>query len=319
MFSSEKFALKQNNCFFTMKKIILAASFCFAFLFFAAAQNKRSFVFSAIKGTVSKPDSTLLSNPALKVKLSKGDITSFKIISFNKGKLIMTFTPSPEFIGIAKATLQVSDAAGKLVHEIHLTGLSTKALEGDNEPPLSVVLEALGYKVNTGWSTLANHCRPELQGEEIPYQLFHKAGPGKVEIIPVARYSPDFELPFGYYFNIAEKPELHQVGNLAKASVFPEHQSLFPAIDKGTHSFDPGNRSFGFYSTGPTHTAYSEDVWNMLFFPAYAVRATRIYPLKDNNGKLIANKYLLCFEEAKNGDYNDYVFIVKNIAPTTTK
>ncbi|MES1220626.1 MAG: DUF1080 domain-containing protein, partial [Bacteroidota bacterium] len=62
---------------------------------------------------------------------------------------------------------------------------------------------------------------------------------------------------------------------------------------------------------------YSEDVWNMLFFPNNAVRATRIYPLKDEAGRLIPNNYLLCFEEARNGDYNDYVFVVKNIAPST--
>jgi hypothetical protein len=40
--------------------------------------------------------------------------------------------------------------------------------------------------------------------------------------------------------------------------------------------------------------------------------------LKDANGKIINNSYLLCFEEAKNGDYNDYVFIVKHITPVKT-
>src|SRR5205085_9105294 len=55
----------------------------------------------------------------------------------------------------------------------------------------------------------------------------------------------------------------------------------------------------------------------MLNFPANAVRATRIYPLKDKTGNRINNTYLLCFEEAKNGDYNDYVFVLKNIVPIT--
>jgi len=137
-------------------------------------------------------------------------------------------------------------------------------------------------------------------------------------MIPVARYSPDFELPFGYYTDTAEMPDKHEVGILAKAGAFPEHQCLFPAIGSGTNSFDPGNHAFGFYATGPTHSAYSEDVWNMLLHPANAVRATRIYPLKDAMGKLIPNTYLLCFEEAKNGDYNDYVFVLKNITPVTT-
>lgn len=304
-----------------MKKIFLFTVTFFTGIFFIAAQNtillKKAFIFSAIKGTVSKPDSIMLPVTAFKVKPGKGDTASFKIISYKKGKLILAFAPSTDFIGITKATLQVKNAAGKSINEINLTGLSTKGLEGENEPTLSTVAEALGYKINIGWTTLANHSRPELQGDEIPYQLFHKAGKGKVEMIPVARYSPDFELPFGYYIDTLEKPEIQQVGVLAKTSTFPEHQCLFPAIATGTNSFDPGNHTFGFYATGPTHTAYSEDVWNMLFFPTNAVRATRIYPLKDSSGKLITNSYLLCFEEAKNGDYNDYVFVVKNIAPST--
>ena len=52
---------------------------------------------------------------------------------------------------------------------------------------------------------------------------------GNVEIIPVARYSPDFELSFGYYIDSAAMPVKHDIGTLAKRSVYPEHQTLFPA------------------------------------------------------------------------------------------
>lgn len=302
-----------------MKKILLTLCFSVSGIVCINAQKttsfKKSFIFSAIKGTVSKPDSVLLPATSITVKLSEGDTASFKIISYKKHKLILAFTPAPDFIGTTKAKLQVKTSSG--ISIINLTGLSTKGLEGENEPTLSTVAEALGYKINIGWTTLANHSRPELQGDEIPYQLFHKAGKGKVEIIPVARYSPNFQLPFGYYIDSASMPEKHEVGVLAKTGAFPEHQCLFPAIATGSNSFDPGNHVFGFYAIGPTHTAYSEDVWNMLFYPANAVRATRIYPLKDAAGKLINNSYLLCYEEAKNGDYNDYVFVVKNISPYT--
>jgi hypothetical protein len=83
----------------------------------------------------------------------------------------------------------------------------------------------------------------------------------------------------------------------------------------GGSSFDPGASTFGFYAISPTHTAYSEDIWNILFHPGYASHATRIYPAKDKSGRVLANTYLVCFEEAKNGDYNDYVFLVKNVMP----
>jgi len=110
-------------------------------------------------------------------------------------------------------------------------------------------------------------------------------------------------------------PEIHETGVLAKAGTIPEHQTLFPHTVSGSRLFDPGNNEFGFYATGPTHTAYSEDVWNILLFPTYASHATRIYQLKNETGKLVPNNFLVCFEEAKNGDYNDYVFLVKNIRP----
>ena len=303
-----------------MKNIVSLSCIFFAGLFFAVAQPipaiNKTLIFSAIKGTVSKADSVTLPLSATYVKLTSGDTASFKIHFFKKGKLIVTFHPATEFVGITKAGIQVK-AAGKIIAEINLTGLSTRGLEGENEATLQTVAGALGYKVNIGWKTLANHSLPEIQGDEISASLFQKTGTGNVEIIPVARYSPDFELPFGYYTNKGGQPVKHEVGVLAKAGAFPEHQCLFPAIASGKNSFDPGKGAFGFYFTSPSHSAWSEDVWNMLFHPVNAVHATRVYPLNTAEGKPISNTYLLCFEEAKNGDYNDYVFVVKNIKPLT--
>ncbi len=280
-----------------------------------AISSQKNFIFSAIAGTISKPDSVMLPVTAKSIKLISGDTSCFKVMSFAKSKLMLTFRPPAGFHGIASAHLQVRNSAGKPIKEFDLTGLGTKGLEGDNEPPLSQIIDALGYQVNIGWTSLNNHSLPELQGDELSFSLFKKSGSEKVEMIPVARYSPDFELAFGYYYNNDHHPELHQAGILAKKDMYPEHQTLFPAVASGSHSFDPGKNVFGFYASGPTHAAYSEDVWNMLFNTSYAVHATRIYPVKNKAGKLLKDTYLVCFEEAKNGDYNDYVFLVKNIIP----
>jgi len=305
-----------------MVKLILLISFFFLQIILVNAQQpapqKNTLIFSAIRGKKSKTASMQVTANVKSIIFLSGDTSKFKIVSFEKSKVTVLFHPDTSFLGIASATLQAKNAANKPLSVINLTGLSTRGLEGRNEAPLLQVSEALGYKINIGWSTLDNNSLPALQGDEIPFALFKKAGKAKVEIIPVARYSPDFELPFGYYTIKDAIPGKQQVGILAKAAAYPEHQCLFPAIASGTNSFDPGNNSFGFYATSPTHTAYSEDVWNMLLYPANAVHATRMYALKDATGKLISNTYLLCFEEAKNGDYNDYVFVVKNIIPVTT-
>ena len=278
-------------------------------------ETKVKFVFSAIAGSVSKPDSMLLPSTAVTFKLIGDDTSVFRVMYHKSGKIKVAFAPTVDFIGIAKAQVQIKNSLDRAIININLTGLSAKGLEGENEPPLSRIIDALGYRVNIGWINLDNHSRPELLGEEVSSSVFKKAGTGKVELIPVARYSPDFEVPFGYYINRKHGPLLLQAGVLAKSGIYTEHQALFPAISSGNVSVDPGEDTFGFYAKGLSHIGYSEDVWNMLFYPACAVRAARIYPLKDKTGRPLRNSYLVCFEEAKNGDYNDYVFIAKNITP----
>lgn len=230
----------------------------------------------------------------------------------------MLFSPPADFIGIATATLQLT-SAGQTPVELTMHGLSTKGLEGKNEPSLADTLKALGLGTDVGWSTLANHIRPELLGEELEPTLFSKAGVGNVDIIPIARYSPSFRLPFGYY---TENRDIHQVGVLShQKQPIPEHQTLYPKLEEGTTQFDPADQPFGIYTTSPTHDAFSQDVLNRdankTSKKRHAVHACRTYPARDSDGKLIPDAYLFCFEEAGNGDYQDYVFLVKNIRPVT--
>ena len=281
-------------------------------------------IFSAIKGIASKPDTTWVpSDKSGKFTISGDHSSFFKVLSpsskqvspGNTKAIAVVFEPSETFIGIAKATLNIKN----LNREINLTGLSTNGLEGENEAPLAQIVEALGYKIDLGWTTLPNHLHPDLQGEELNPALFTKAGEGKVEMIPVARYSPDFALNFGYYLTSKNGPVQHQVGILATAQKYPEHQTLFPGLSSGLSSFDPGSDTFGFYGISPTHTVYSEDIWNILYYPTHASHAMRIYPVLEKNGVNIEDTYLVCMEEAANGDYNDYVFLIKNVKPIFTE
>ena len=41
----------------------------------------------------------------------------------------------------------------------------------------------------------------------------------------------------------------------------------------------------------------------------------RVYPAKNRSGQLLANTYLVTFEDASNGDYQDYVFRLSNVKP----
>ena len=287
--------------------------------------SKLKVVISAIKGTMGKPDTIELKAANGSRKIGDLSITGeqgsfFRIISAKPKqvlegkpeKIIISFHPDVNFIGIARATLQIKGTD----LTIELTGLSTKGLEGENEAPLSLIVDALGYKINLGWTTLANNLKPELQGEELAPALFKKAHPEKpVEMIPVARYSPDFPVNFGLYTNTAKGPRQHQNGILSPANKFPEHQILFPGFSGRTSTYDPGEDEFGFYAISTSHTVYSDDTWNILFYPTHAAHAMRIYPVRGSDGNLIPDAFLVCMEEASNGDYNDYVFLVRNIKP----
>ncbi|GGF34237.1 hypothetical protein GCM10011339_23100 [Echinicola rosea] len=288
----------------------------------AQVNDVPAIVLSSIRGEHSKADTVAfrLGEQALdKVEVTflgdQAELFSTNKIASIDDKLVVSvqFKPSMEFIGLAEVVMEISQDGEVLVSR-PVRGLSTKALEGENEPPLSLVVQALGWKLDLGWTGLAHHTTADLQGDELSVKYFRKAeGAETVEMIPVARYSPPFELPFGYYKSGIEPPVLKQVGVLANSASYPEHQTLYPSLEEGKTSFDPGKLSFGFYTTSPSHVAYSEDRWNHLLHPDHAVHACRVYAVKDNNGKVLPEQYLVCFEEAANGDYQDYVFLVKYV------
>ncbi len=288
------------------------------------AVDKQSIMLSAIKGKKSRIDTISVTTENLAAPLNieiVGAHSNYfhmvseipeKSIKKDSFSILIEFRPDLDFTGVATAAMMLKTANDSQTN-VSLSGLSTKGLEGKNEAPLSLVVSTLELGIDVGWDELANHVRANLQGEELPPNLFQKSGKEDVEMIPVARYSPDFKLPFGYYTVKDSVPNLHEIGVLAVASEYPEHQTLFPKISSGSTRFDPSFQTFGFYTKSPSHLAYSEDVWNEKFFAKNAAHACRIYPIKNRDGKIVPNQYLVCFEEAFNGDYQDYVFFVKNI------
>lgn len=288
--------------------------------------------FSAIRGSISRSHTIALPNDQNRpepstARLSGDQSGYFSILTelpkkndpVKPGQALeieIVFSPPAEFIGIATANIEFISAQ-KTIAQHALHGLSTKGLEGKNEPALTDVLTTLRLTTDVGWKTLANHIKPDLQGEEMKPTLFTKSGQGNVEMIPLARYSPSFGLPFGFY---TDDGVTHQVGVLSAAKApIPEHQTLYPAVAEGGTTFDPGDQPFGIYTTSPTHVAFSQDKLNRAANgnrkKRHAVHACRTYPVRNADGELMPNEFLFCFEEAGNGDYQDYVFLVKNVRP----
>ncbi|WPR77524.1 PKD domain-containing protein [Algoriphagus sp. NG3] len=199
---------------------------------------------------------------------------------------------------------------------VGLYALKKNGFEGGNEPPLQAVVNTLGIGINVGWTSLADGVQPVLKGEEVLVQQWIKAGPGQINITPVGRYSPAEALPFGWYTN-GSSIVRNQVGVLA-ADIF-NAQTLFPEIAEGDDFFDPGSAVFGIYVTSNSfqRSNYTEDALNLTSGGTGGVVARRVrtYPMKDRAGNLIENSYLVNFEDASNGDYQDYMFILDNVIP----
>lgn len=245
----------------------------------------------------------------------KKPVANLNLERGNSFSLSVYFSPEQGAIGNFEGNLMVSSTLSDEPSRLQLKGLSIKGLEGKNEPSLSSILKLFGYKIDVGWDSLANHTRPELQGDEIKASVFARVDASEpVEMKPLARFSPDFQLPFGYYQpNEKTMPKLYQVGELAAAGPHHEHQTTCPKLANGNSKFEPVIPTFGLFTYSPSHIAFSEDFLNQKFYPMQISHAVRIYPMQDSAGKTIENQYLVCFEEAKNGDYQDYVFILKNV------
>lgn len=297
--------------------------------------DSQELIFSGVKEQTSLAKIVTLSNLSKNETLNSHltitgkDATAFSLISEKaltlkanqSSGIALTFTPSSTQIGPLQAQLNVV-ADGKTLTSTALWGLSAIGVEGKREPAMELILETLGLKIDVGWSGLKNHTKPKLIGSEISQQQFKKAAPGMVNMLPVARYSPDFLLPFGYYISSNNKDsteiELKSIGTLALESVNDyQHNTLYPRVVSGGTKFDPKNEVFGLFTSSPTHIAYSEDKINKKMEPSHVAHATRIYPARDRQGNIIENTYLICFEEATNGDYQDYVFLLSNVIPVS--
>ena len=240
--------------------------------------------------------------------------------------------------GAAASIATLTATAGSVTAQANLYSLVLTS--ATHEPTLGEILIELGYKLNVGAAQNdANPISPsdatklpkgiETGTDEIAAPLFVKAGTGNVTMLAVARFSPEGPMPFGWYPK--GSPTTHNMagtmatdtGNLQTSS--GARMVLSPVT--GTQAFDPGTTVFGTwvysdqmsmkYSTGGTATNgdydYSEDAPNS---PAGTHR-TKVYPLKDVTGALVANTFLIAVEEAGNGDYQDYVFVLGNakVAP----
>jgi len=226
----------------------------------------------------------------------------------------ITYAPelSDNNLGYQDAQLTItSNATNNPNKDIGLYALKKSGLEDLAEPALQDVVNTLGIGINVGWTTLADGTETVLKGDEVFVQKWEKANSGPIKITPVGRYSPQEVLPFGWYTTSGGEVIENEVGKLANGLV--NAQRLFPPLASGNMIFDSGNAEFGIYvySNSFNRFNYTEDGLNN----DGTLRRARTYPYKDRLGNVVENSYLVTFEDATNGDYQDYMFVLENVSP----
>jgi len=219
------------------------------------------------------------------------------------------------FAPLTSSTLYVHQAAlrflssdpGLPTADVGLWGLATQGLSGGNEPPLDACVDTLGYAIDVGGTQLIIGTGPDPVGDEVKAPRFRRASPGPITMRPVARFSPDEAVPFGFYLGTGATHTKQQLGVIQMG----QHQTLLPEVVAGSPlSGDPGDETFGLYTTTAAHSTYTEDGMNS---GNTVLHGARSYPLKNRAGQLVPNAYLVGFEEAANGDYQDFTFVLENV------
>lgn len=277
-------------------------------------------VFSAVKQTTSAGKTVDVTNAGpsavvLDATLSGANASDFRVVSGNGAVLepgataavAVAFAPG-NTVGKRQASLVLATGSGSIA--VDLFGLTMNGIEGDNEPVLQSVVDVLGYGVDVGFNVLAGGTDPGARGEEVLEPLFVRASNAPVGMVPLAQYAPRENLPYGWYTGDGATAQRHQVGSIH----IDGYQSLLPPTGAGSSAaFDPGDEAFGlyYYSNAFQRLGFTEDRLNTGGVPHRA----RVYPAKDRAGQPIPNTYLVGFEDASNGDYQDYLFLLTGVRP----
>ena len=279
--------------------------------------------FSGLRGVTKASESIAVKNTGSEavqvsdIRVVGADVASFKIV--NVPLLPVVLAPASSFsfaVGFepgANAEPGVHHGRVRIVRSedddgppCDLTGLVSKGKDPSDEPTLHQILEALGYDVDVGATTLI--LPAVVAGDEVKAPLFQRAKPGSVGAYLIARYTKDEATSFGHYAVEGGKPVTKGLGSAAKG----HNQTLNPELEgESQTSFDPGDAAFGLFLMVGKHTLYSEDALNV----GARKHVAKVFPLRSRGRTPVQDAYVVAFDEDGNGDYQDHVFMLWNVKP----
>ncbi len=273
---------------------------------------------------------TLVNPPTFPLTVAAGAKTSLTI------KFVATSAPSvpynetssplyPTSGGVYNGTLKLfSNDPNQPTVSVPLAGYWQNRSENNNEPSLQSIVNLLhGWTTNINpkpiselsQNTSTTNSAPTYYGEEVASGYWAEADTTlPVNVQQIAAYHTQGNTATTYWY-----PRGSSSRNKLFTTAADDGQTLFPYAT-GTTTPATGTFSttgiFGFDLDGE----FSDDAMNA--YKAGGGHEVRFFPLRDGNGSLVANSYLVTMDYASataNFDFQDNVFLVSNIRPATVQ
>jgi hypothetical protein len=230
-------------------------------------------------------------------------------------------SPAPEQndgATVFNASLEVTGGAKKLSVRNYALVLTYVELE----PTFGQILRAFPEWTTKLPSWLPDNANPNpgtLPGvvagtDEVAAPAFERLDPAKpVTLRPLGRFSPVGLVPFGWYepAKIAGRTTAGTLAMQTDPQTNDKARMLEPPLASGSTSFEPSVAKFGIWMA-PAGVGLLTSNDTDGFDGAHRVRA---FTLHDPQGAVVPGSFLIGGEEAKNGDYQDYVFVLTNVKP----
>ena len=213
---------------------------------------------------------------------------------------------------------------------VQLAGIAQEFSESGSEPTVSQVVEAFGYSTDMAEGQLANGGQVQTVGDEVLMPYMQALDPGQdVQVIQLAAF-----LQYGNVARLsmhglqsADTTELFAQDDLQAQTVLPDGHVAGAANSGGTarasiSSDDP----FGLFIAvdgRPTYASWTDPEANRID-PDFGQlvgdnqgHLVRFFQALDGAGNVIAGTYIAIqdYPGAGNYDYNDHMFIIKNVKP----
>jgi hypothetical protein len=221
---------------------------------------------------------------------------------------------------VLNAALEVAGGSQKLSVRNYALVLTYVELE----PTFGQILKAFPAWTTKLPSWLPDNANPNpgspLPGvvaatDEVAAPSFERLDATKpVTFRPIARFSPPGQVPFGWYepSKIAGRTTAGTMAQEKDPHTNDKSRQLEPPLASGSISFEPTVAKFGVWmAPAGVGLLTSNDADG--FDGQHRVRA---WTLHDAAGAVLPGSFLVGGEEANNGDYQDYVFVLTNVKPS---